>query len=267
MPKPLVLVTLALAATNIVSADRVEPHNDLIKRVSETRVFTLRMISWVRWPQQALLQATVERIFARWYVRNLLDWQVQQWRPRIRVQRILLRKLHHGPDVMMLRPVARLTDRLAVCDWLVAVHLGYRCTKGRLAQHDVLDAALGIVGGSAFGFAYLVVMLFEALESWGREWHRAAPVRALFGGSPHERLLATYAHRLAAEKLREHVVAVDVPSLIGLGWRLGLAAGCLHVESRQKLGPRQRFDRTAQVWAAVAFVLRFCRFPSPKRRQ
>ena len=234
--------------------------------LNRARVVTMQAISWVRWPQQAILRATVDRVFARWYVRNFIDWSWQCWQPSLHARRVLFRRqrAHRAPKVLaadeavILRPVARLGDQLAVCDWVVATYLGFRIFRERSPRRVSDEAA--VIGASAVSLGYCGVLLCEAIDCWGRDWRRAAPIRQLFGSSPRERLLATYAHRLAASNLRKRRVPFDVPSLLGLSWRLGLAGSCLRIPRRAKMLTEDESRALAAevhtAWACIAVLLK-----------
>ena len=213
----------------------------------------LRVVGWVRWPQQAIVRATVQRLFARWYVNNFLEWR---WRHGVNaalcVRRSLIKKDAVAPTVA-LRPLTSLEDKLALIDGLVAICLATR------AASDTGEPAAPWLAGSTMACSYLVVWLGEAIGSWGRTRRRARPVRGLFGASGHEQRLAAHAHRLATQKLEQRVVAVDRRSLLALGWRLGLGASCLDLARRtedEDAGPRTQAN-IALAWAVLAALLKF----------
>lgn len=221
----------------------------------------LRVLGWVRWPQQAIVRATVQQLFARWYVNNFLEWR---WRHGINsalcVRRSLLRlKKDTVAPTVALRPLTSLEDQLALIDGFVAVYLTTRAATGP----DRPKPAAQWLAGSTMAFSYLILWLDEWIQSWGRTRRRARPVRGLFGTSGHERLLASHAHRLATQKLQQHVVAADGPSLLALSWRLGLGVSCLSIGQRTVGGTErsgQPHANVALAWAVLAALVKFgCR--------
>ena len=217
---------------------QANPANEPLAELINTWRAVLRTLSWVRAPQQALMQAAGQRFFARWYVRNLLEWQWKRQGPKLSVSRVVLRRNAEPIQPVNIRPLTELEDLLVVMDGAVAVCLAFRvawlsedkrldeegCSWQARLRRWLALAGRGAEGGGAMGLAYFAGAVVESFANWNRPWRRASPVRELFGATPGEQRLATWAQRLARDKLKQNVVRADVESLRALSWRLGIAS-------------------------------------------
>ena len=217
---------------------QANPANEPLAELINTWRAVLRTLSWVRAPQQALMQAAGQRFFARWYVRNLLEWQWKRQGPKLSVSRVVLRRHAEPIQPVNIRPLTELEDLLVVMDGAVAVCLAFRvawlsedkrldeegCSWQARLRRWLALAGRGVEGGGAMGLAYFAGAVVESFANWNRPWRRASPVRELFGATPGEQRLATWAQRLARDKLKQNVVRADVESLRALSWRLGIAS-------------------------------------------
>jgi len=304
-------------AVHLAGRGDAEPHqqanpaNEPLAELINTWRAVLRTLSWVRAPQRALMQAAGQRFFARWYVRNLLEWEWKRQGPKLSVSRVVLRRNAEPIQPVNIRPLTELEDLLVVMDGAVAVCLAFRvawlsedkrlqeaapsrCLPPRLARRVPTTyegapatspveegcswqarlrrwlalAWRGVEGGSAMGRAYFAVAVVESFADWNRPWRRASPVGELFGATPGEQRLATWAQRLARDKLKQNVVRADVESLRALSWRLGIASAAWGVARVDQTHPSTGHPRAPLplvgwwlLFAVLGKIFAGCRMP------